>query len=116
MHCGRALIVLGTIETLFLVWSIRLVEQSPFFTASSESSARQELFEGRLILLPALAVSLTISTRLGTGKYEGLLDALRTLLLLSFALSLVPAFAYSVTFFVPALADIVTHYMEKVPF
>ncbi|KAI3410913.1 hypothetical protein GPALN_002995 [Globodera pallida] len=112
---ASALIVLGTIETLFLVWSIRLVELSPFLN-SPEASARDELFEGRLILLPALAVSLTISTRLGTAKHEGILDVLRTILLLTFAIALVPAAAYSVTFFVPALADVVTHYLDKVPF
>ena len=91
-----------------------LVEQSHYFTATP-GLAREELFEGRLLLLPALATSLTISTRLGTAKHEGLLDMLRSLLLVAFMVALVPAFVYSASFFVPALAGVVTHAIEQVP-
>jgi hypothetical protein len=66
-------------------------------------------------LLPALATSLTISTRLGTANHNGLLDVLRSLLLLTFLAAMVPAGLYSITFFIPSLADIVTHAIEQLP-
>ena len=89
------------------------MEQSSIFTANY--SAHDELFEGRLILLPALATFLTISTRLGSAKHQGLLDAFRTLMLLIFMMALLPAFAYSLTFFIPALSNVVTHAIEQIP-
>ncbi|CAK5081401.1 unnamed protein product [Meloidogyne enterolobii] len=120
---ASTVIVLGTIETLFLVWSIRLVEQSSFLnieardalTGQTLPSARDELAtEGRLILLPALATFLTISTRLGNSSYEWrLIDIIRTLLLLTFMLAIIPALLYSFTFFVPGLAIIVNNTFDK---
>jgi len=72
----------------------RLVEQSSFLnieardalTGQTLPSALDELAtEGRLILLPALATFLTISTRLGNSSYDWrLIDIIRTLLLLTF--------------------------------
>ncbi|KAL7071590.1 hypothetical protein ACQ4LE_009417 [Meloidogyne hapla] len=120
---ASTVIVLGTIETLFLVWSIRLVEQSSFLnieardalTGQTLLSARDELaFEGRLISLPALATFLTISTRLGNSSYEWrLIDIIRTFLLLTFMLALMPALLYSFTFFVPSLANVVNNGFDK---
>ncbi|KAF7634216.1 hypothetical protein Mgra_00006395 [Meloidogyne graminicola] len=120
---ASTVIVLGTLETVFLVWSIRLVEKSNFLNIEAKDaltgqilpSARDELTtEGRLIALPALATFLTISTRLGNSSYKWrLIDIIRTLLLLTLMLILIPALFYSITFFFPALSNVVNNTFDQ---
>uniref|UniRef100_A0A915LHI3 Uncharacterized protein n=1 Tax=Meloidogyne javanica TaxID=6303 RepID=A0A915LHI3_MELJA len=64
---ASTVIVLGTIETLVEQSSFLNIEARDALTGQTLPSARDELAtEGRLILLPALATFLTISTRLET--------------------------------------------------
>jgi hypothetical protein len=64
-------------------------------------------------VLVALGVTLTIATRLGSAEHGGPIDCLRTLLLLGFAAAVAPAAAYSLGFYVPPLAGVITHYLEQ---
>jgi hypothetical protein len=90
-------VVLGTLETLFLYWSVRHIEKAALIENSNV------ITEGRNILLAAIATSLTISTRIQSAQHKGFLTYIRTLLLIaSFAL-LIPAFGYSSCFYVREL-------------
>jgi hypothetical protein len=97
-------IVLGTLETLFLTWSIRYVDK-----ASLLKEQFGEIHEGRHILVLAAATYLTISNKLSTAHHSGLVDVLRTMLVLTLALAMGPAIAYSLLHYVPALSDVMTH-------
>ncbi|CAK5082716.1 unnamed protein product [Meloidogyne enterolobii] len=112
---ASTVIVLGTIETLVEQSSFLNIEARDALTGQTLPSARDELAsEGRLILLPALATFLTISTRLGNSSYEWrLIDIIRTFLLLTFMLAIIPSLLYSITFFVPGLAIIVNNTFDK---
>ncbi|KAH7713310.1 hypothetical protein AAVH_19367 [Aphelenchoides avenae] len=90
-------VVLGTLETLFLYWSVRHVEQAALIENS------HAIVEGRNILLAAIATTLTVSTRIRSAQHDGLITYLRTLLLAVSLVGLVPALGYATCFYVRGL-------------
>ena len=112
---ASAVIVLGTIESLFLLWSIRSVEQTPLLNTGTQIPQRDLLPEGRNILLAALATSLTISARLRSSigniatQNHIVFETLRSLILLSLGIVSILSAGYSLLFYVPSLSDLVTH-------
>jgi len=106
---ASVVIVLGTIETLFLTWTIRQLELAPVFADNSNSPPHGQLPEGRNILLTALATSLTISARLKSAQHNKFADYFRTLVILGLVVAILPTIGYSILFYVPPLANVVTH-------
>uniref|UniRef100_A0A914C5H4 Uncharacterized protein n=1 Tax=Acrobeloides nanus TaxID=290746 RepID=A0A914C5H4_9BILA len=96
-HYWRAftsiVVVVGTLETIFLYWSIRHVEQAPLVEHS------YKLEEGRNLLLAAASVSLAVSSRLNTDSYSGFISYFRALILIFALIGMVPIIGYSTCFF-----------------
>lgn len=86
-------IVFGTIETLFLFWSIRHVEKAAII------GERNVLPEGRNIFLCGIATILTISSRIRSSHHSGLLDLTRTLILVTAFIVMIPVIGYSTCFY-----------------
>lgn len=63
----------------------------------------------------AIAVSLTISTRLKTAEHNGLRDYIRTLILLTLLCASIPLATYSLAFYLPSVSGLVTHWLEELP-
>lgn len=102
-------IVIGTLETLFLAWCLRLLEQTSSLGADTEIF--RKLPEGKKLLLVSSATFLTISARLKSAEHNQFLDYLRTLIIISLFVLASVAITYSTLFFIPSLADLVTHYI-----
>uniref|UniRef100_A0AC34Q316 Uncharacterized protein n=1 Tax=Panagrolaimus sp. JU765 TaxID=591449 RepID=A0AC34Q316_9BILA len=90
---SAVVIVLGFIETIFLAWTIQKVETGPLLDHSNS------LPEGKSILLTALSVAATTSTRLRKPNHTGITSYIRTMILLVALIGLIPVFGYSACFY-----------------
>ncbi|KAI6203287.1 hypothetical protein M3Y94_00538800 [Aphelenchoides besseyi] len=88
-------IVFGTLQTLFLFWSVRHVEKAAII------DQRNVLPEGRNILISAIATIFSISSRLRHSSHGGLLDVARSLVLVVALVGMLPIVGYSSCFYVP---------------
>lgn len=108
---ASVVIVFGALETFFLTWTFRQLEQGALLAGSSTNhpTAHHQLSEGRNVLLTALATTLTISTRLRSAKHGQFLDYFRTFIIFVLGIAILPTIIYSIPYYVPALANAITH-------
>lgn len=105
-----AVIVLGTLETLFLAWTLRLLKQT--FLLNDRNKIFDKLPEGRNLILVACATFLTISARLKNSHHQQFLDYIRTLVVSLLALMIASVIGYSTLYYF-SLDDFVTRYLTN---